>query len=151
MLLLKRQRYIIPVALTRMIIEEYHCQQLVGVENTIMLLRTRFYWKGLSKEVRDFVTNCRTCRQCKHLPKKLIDKNGNVINTPSEIAENFNNYFVNIAANLKTDNTIGSEPRNNLNENKIGINILLAHKDHHSSSHMQKNPYDIIFNLGNVS
>ena len=33
--------------------------------------------------------------------KKLIDPNGTVTNTPSKIAENFNNFFANIAGNLK--------------------------------------------------
>ena len=36
--------------------------------------------------------------------KKLIDPNGTVINTPSKIAENFNNFFANIAGNLKEEN-----------------------------------------------
>ena len=33
--------------------------------------------------------------------KRLIDNNGNIINTPSAIAESFNDYFSNIASNLK--------------------------------------------------
>ena len=32
---------------------------------------------------------------------KLIDKNGNVANTPSAIADSFNKYFSNIASDLK--------------------------------------------------
>ena len=36
--------------------------------------------------------------------KKLFDPNGTVINTPSKIAENFNNFFANIAGNLKDEN-----------------------------------------------
>ena len=34
---------------------------------------------------------------------KLIDKNGKVHNTPTAIAENFNEYFANIASNLKNE------------------------------------------------
>ena len=33
--------------------------------------------------------------------KKLIDNNGNIINTPNAIAESFNDYFANVASNLK--------------------------------------------------
>ena len=33
----------------------------------------------------------------------MIDKNGNIINTPSAIAESFNDYFANIASSLKDD------------------------------------------------
>ena len=35
---------------------------------------------------------------------KLIDKNGNLVNTPTAIADNFNDYFANIASNLKKNN-----------------------------------------------
>ena len=34
---------------------------------------------------------------------KLIDKNGKVHNTPTAIAEDFNEYFANIASNLKNE------------------------------------------------
>ena len=34
---------------------------------------------------------------------KLINKNGKVHNTPTAIAENFNEYFANIASNLKNE------------------------------------------------
>ena len=34
---------------------------------------------------------------------KLIDKDGKVHNTPTAIAENFNEYFANIASNLKNE------------------------------------------------
>ena len=34
---------------------------------------------------------------------KFIDKDGKVHNTPTAIAENFNEYFANIASNLKNE------------------------------------------------
>ena len=34
---------------------------------------------------------------------KLIDKNGKVHNTPTAISKNFNEYFANIASNLKNE------------------------------------------------
>ena len=45
---------------------------------------------------------------------KLIDENGNNIKSPKQIAENFNNYFVNIASDIKhqTRNTNAGEPSN---------------------------------------
>ena len=44
--------------------------------------------------------------------RKLIDDNGTVINTPSAIAESFNDYFVNIASKLKesTNHDTGQDP-----------------------------------------
>ena len=41
---------------------------------------------------------------------KLIDSAGKVTNTPIEIANCFNNYFVNVAASLKRENTPDSNP-----------------------------------------
>ena len=41
--------------------------------------------------------------------RKLIDDDGNIANTPAAIAENFNEYFANIATNLKSKNTNGAE------------------------------------------
>ena len=46
--------------------------------------------------------------------KKLIDKEGNIINTPTAIAEHFNEYFSHIASNLKGDSS--DEAPNNLHE-----------------------------------
>lgn len=40
---------------------------------------------------------------------KLVDKEGNVANTPSKIAENFNDYFANVASNLKSGNNDRTE------------------------------------------
>ena len=44
--------------------------------------------------------------------KKLIDADGNTISSPTQMAETFNSYFVNIAHNLKQNNrsdTVGSD------------------------------------------
>ena len=43
---------------------------------------------------------------------KLVDKNGNVVNTPSAIAESFNDYFANIASNLKENINERTEQHN---------------------------------------
>ena len=42
-------------------------------------------------------------RRSKIRVNKLIDKNGKVHNTPTAIAENFNEYFAYIASNLKNE------------------------------------------------
>ena len=44
--------------------------------------------------------------------RKLIDDKGTVVNTPSAIAEKFNEYFANVASNLKesTSHSVGSNP-----------------------------------------
>ena len=43
---------------------------------------------------------------------RLTDCNGNTANTPSSIASTFNDYFSNIAANLKSSRVDSSEGRN---------------------------------------
>ena len=60
--------------------------------------------------------------------KKLIDPNGTVINTPSIIAENFNNFFANIAGNLKEENNrnlTGSHDHNQFLKNTVSNSIYL--------------------------
>ena len=68
-LLCKGNRIVIPKGLTNQIIQEYHGQSHPGVENSILLLSSRFYWKGMRKQIESFVLQCRTCVQCKHGPK----------------------------------------------------------------------------------
>ena len=65
-LLLKGKRIVVPATMTRRIIQEYHGQHHYGVENTVLLLKTRFYWKNMVKDVDKFIQDCRTCTQCKH-------------------------------------------------------------------------------------
>ena len=60
--------------------------------------------------------------------KKLIDPNGTVINTPSKIAENFNNFFAYIAGNLKEENDrnlTGSHDHNQFLKNTVSNSIYL--------------------------
>ena len=61
----KGSRILIPKTMQEMITKEYHCQYHPGIENTIHLLKTRFYWKGMEKTVSNFVNTCRTCKQTK--------------------------------------------------------------------------------------
>ena len=44
---------------------EVHGQYHAGVENTLLMIKSRFYWRGIEKDVRRTVANCRTCAQCK--------------------------------------------------------------------------------------
>ena len=76
-LLCKGERIIIPSSLTANLIKEYHGQSHLGEENTTLLLANRFYWKGMRKQVKQFVQNCRTCAQCKNpsLPKAELQDN----------------------------------------------------------------------------
>ena len=61
----KGERVVIPASLQETVLTEYHGQYHPGIENTTLMLKSRFYWKGMEKRVHDFVGNCRTCIQTK--------------------------------------------------------------------------------------
>ena len=67
-LLYKGKRIVNPSSLSDFIIKEYHGQSHLGVENTILAISARFYWRGMKKQIESFVNNCRTCTQCKVSP-----------------------------------------------------------------------------------
>ena len=61
----KGERVMIPASLQELVLTEYHGQYHPGIENTTLMLKSRFYWKGMEKSVKDFVSSCRTCIQTK--------------------------------------------------------------------------------------
>ena len=65
--LYKGERVVIPKSLIDRIVVEVHGQYHAGVENTLLMIKSRFYWRGIEKEkdVKRTVANCRTCAQCK--------------------------------------------------------------------------------------
>ena len=64
-LLMKGGRIVLPKALLQPIIRECHGQYHPGVENTLLLIKSRFICKDLAKHVAAFVRDCRTCAQTK--------------------------------------------------------------------------------------
>ena len=64
-LLMKGGRIVLPKALLLPIIRECHGQYHPGVENTLLLIKSRFICKDLAKHVATFVKDCRTCTQTK--------------------------------------------------------------------------------------
>ena len=64
-MLWKGNRILIPETLQKKVMQEYHGQYHPGVENTTLLLKTRFYWRGMEKSIKEFVSTCRTCIQTK--------------------------------------------------------------------------------------
>ena len=61
----KGTRIIVPISLQASLIQEYHGQHHPGAENTCLLIKTRFYWRGMEKQIDRFVASCRTCIQSK--------------------------------------------------------------------------------------
>ena len=64
-ILWKGLRIMIPADLIDHVVREYHGQYHHGAENTILTIKTRFYWRGMEKDIKKFVGACRTCTQCK--------------------------------------------------------------------------------------
>ena len=64
-LLWRGERVVIPESLQEILLTEYHGQYHPGSENTTLMMKTRFYWKGMEKKIREFVSSCRTCTQTK--------------------------------------------------------------------------------------
>ena len=64
-LLHKGERIMIPESLQEHVMREYHGQHHPGAENSILLIKARFYWRGMERHVKEFVAACRTCVQCK--------------------------------------------------------------------------------------
>jgi hypothetical protein len=65
--LLKRYgRVVVPESLRTSLITEAHCQIASahpGMGKTKQILRTRYYWHGMSNDIARFVRNCHACRR----------------------------------------------------------------------------------------
>ena len=74
-LLVKGQCIVVPACLTNRVITEFHGQSHLGIENTVIMLKNRFYWWGMKADVKKFVKSCRTCSKCKRLelPKSKME------------------------------------------------------------------------------
>ena len=55
----------VPKTLVDRIVVEMHGQYHAGVENTLLMIKARFYWRAMEKDVKSTVDKCRTCAQCK--------------------------------------------------------------------------------------
>ncbi|GMI81659.1 hypothetical protein HRI_001835200 [Hibiscus trionum] len=69
-LILYKGRIVVPKesALRAMLLREFHSSVVgghAGIQRTLNRLSTNFYWKGLRKEVQQFVGNCQVCQRMK--------------------------------------------------------------------------------------
>ena len=61
----KGEKIVVPESLQLQIIREIHGQYHDGIENTMLALRARFWWKGMAKQTEQMVQGCHTCLSCK--------------------------------------------------------------------------------------
>ena len=66
---------VIPEAWAIKIIESTHCSPLgghLGSTRTYNSVRSRYYWRGMFKDVHDYVGTCHSCLTTKKKPKNLV-------------------------------------------------------------------------------
>jgi hypothetical protein len=63
--LYKGERIVVPPSLSMLLLQEYHGQYHYGIENTLLALKKRFYWRNMRRDVEKLIESCRTCIQCK--------------------------------------------------------------------------------------
>ena len=64
-ILLKRSKVVIPEKLQKLVIDELHGQYHQGIENTTILIRSRFWWKRMVAQIEEAVKDCQSCASCK--------------------------------------------------------------------------------------
>ena len=86
------------------------------------LAKSRYYkkyfedYKDNSRKQWEMINTLLNRNKKKVSIKRLIDSSGNVINTPFEMAENFNDYFANIASNIKSSSTKSGDSSTDLHK-----------------------------------
>ncbi len=71
-----RPRPIVPVSWTRTVFESFHNLNHPGPKPTTRAISSRFVWKGLKRDVRNWVQACDACQRCKvgrHTRAPLVD------------------------------------------------------------------------------
>ena len=64
-MLMKFNKFVVPETLTENIVSECHVQYHNGIDNTALMIKKIFWWRGIDKLVGKIVSQCRTCSQCK--------------------------------------------------------------------------------------
>ena len=59
---------IVPEGLQKLVVQQYHDGFHLGESKTDSMIRRRFHWKGIQKQVKKVVRECPVCQKCK--PKR---------------------------------------------------------------------------------
>ena len=63
---LKRgERIVIPEKLQREVVDELHGQYHSGAENTVIMVKSRFWWRRMTSQIENWVRDCQSCAACK--------------------------------------------------------------------------------------
>ena len=64
-ILLKGHRIVIPQKLQKVMINEIHGQYHTGTENTVIALKSQFWWKRMVSDTENQIKDCQSCKMCK--------------------------------------------------------------------------------------
>lgn len=62
----------------------------IGVDKTANRISARYYWKGIYKDVRDFVRNCDSCQKVTKKQKNNKNRDGTNNSSSYYMEENYN-------------------------------------------------------------
>ncbi|XP_073120499.1 uncharacterized protein [Henckelia pumila] len=121
-----RGRFVVPnfIDLKEAILREAHCNQhIVHPGNRKMYhgLRSQYWWKGMKKEISDFVAKCLTCQQVKAERMRPSDYR----NHP--ISSNDRTYPYKKMAKLYIDNVIDGQSERTIQTLKDMLRVLVMY------------------------
>ena len=78
---------VIPSSLQSVVLDFLHTRAgHQGVNKTLSLSKSRYFWFSMDKAIRDFVQNCDVCRESKPPPRKMVVPRGSFIaSRPGEV------------------------------------------------------------------
>ena len=78
---------VIPASLQSMVLEFLHNRAgHQGINKTMGLAKSRYYWYGMDKSIKDYVKNCDTCRLVKPPSRKMVVPRGSFLaSRPGEV------------------------------------------------------------------
>ena len=78
---------VIPSTLQALVLDFLHVRAgHQGVNKTLSLAKSRYFWVGMDKEIRDFVNSCEACRLSKPPSRKMVVPRGSFIaSRPGEV------------------------------------------------------------------
>ena len=65
-LLMKGKRVVVPRQIQQQVIIDYHGQNHSGVVITAAMIKERFWFKAIGKQVKEWIDDCQTCRQVRN-------------------------------------------------------------------------------------
>jgi Reverse transcriptase (RNA-dependent DNA polymerase)/RNase H-like domain found in reverse transcriptase/Integrase zinc binding domain/Integrase core domain len=86
---------VVPKSLIPIVISYYHFQSHSGIAKLLGLIRTRFWWNNMQKDITEFARGCILCSVCKHTNQKQGE-----IGTPRMVPEPRHSWQIDVVSGL---------------------------------------------------